>query len=101
MNNKQVDYKLFFAVFALIIFGMIMISSVSVYSSFRLTSIFERSGLIEQAYNHFYVLRNMSHVFIGLVGLLFLVKIPYTFWEKNAKYILGFNLFLLVYVLFF
>lgn len=78
-----------------------MISSVSVYSSFRLTSIFERSWLIEQAYNHFYVLRNMSHVFIWLVGLLFLVKIPYTFWEKNAKYILGFNLFLLVYVLFF
>jgi cell division protein FtsW (lipid II flippase) len=64
MGNKQVDYKLFFAVFALIIFGMVMISSVSVYSSFRLTSIFERSGLIEEAYNHFYVLRNMSHVFM-------------------------------------
>lgn len=78
-----------------------MISSVSVYSSFRLTSIFERSGLIEEAYNHFYVLRNMSHVFMWLVLLIFLVKIPYTFWEKHAKYILWWNVFLLVYVLFF
>jgi len=36
---KQVDYKLFFSVLFLIIFGMIMISSVSVYSSFRVTDI--------------------------------------------------------------
>ncbi len=101
MSHKPVDYKLFFTVFALIIFWMVMISSVSVYSSFRLTSIFERSGLIDQAYNHFYVLRNMSHVFIGLVALVFLVKIPYTLWEKYSKYVIGANLLLLVYVLFF
>lgn len=101
MSHKSVDYKLFFTVFALIIFGMVMISSVSVYSSFRLTSIFERAGTIEEAYNHFYVLRNMSHVFIWLVALIFLVKVPYTFWEKYAHYVLGFNVFLLIYVLFF
>ena len=88
MLNKQVDYKLFFAVFSLIIFGMIMISSVSVYGSFRVTNLQVQKGFIEEAYNYFYVVRNMSHVFIALIGLLFLVKIPYHVFEKYAKHIL-------------
>lgn len=101
MINKQVDYKLFFAVFALIIFWMIMISSVSVYSSFRITSLLQSSWTLEETNNHFYVLRNIIHVTIWLTALLFLVKVPYSFWEKNAKNILYGCLFLLAYVLFF
>lgn len=101
MINKQVDYKLFFSVFALIIFWMIMISSVSVYSSYQITSILQNSWAIENANNHFYVFRNIIHVTIWLILLLFLVKIPYKFWEKNAKYVLWINLWLLFYVLFF
>lgn len=101
MLNKQVDYKLFFSVFTLIIFGMIMISSVSVYSSFRVTSLFEKAGLINEAYNHFYVIRNITHVVISMIMLLFLVKVPYTFFEKYAKHILSGNLVLMLYVLFF
>lgn len=101
MLNKQVDYKLFFAVFSLIIFWMIMISSVSVYWSFRVTSILEKSWLIQEAYNHFYVIRNISHVFISLFLLLFLVKIPYHFFEKYAKHFIIWNIILMLYVLFF
>ncbi len=101
MLNKQVDYKLFFAVFSLIIFWMIMISSVSVYWSFRVTSILERAWLIQEAYNHFYVIRNISHVFISLFLLLFLVKIPYHFFEKYAKHFIIWNIILMLYVLFF
>lgn len=101
MLNKQVDYKLFFAVFSLIIFGMIMISSVSVYGSFRVTNLQVQKGFIEEAYNYFYVVRNMSHVFIALIGLLFLVKIPYHVFEKYAKHILWANLLLMIYVLLF
>jgi len=101
MLNKQVDYKLFFSVFALIIFWMVMISSVSVYSSFRVTSLLEKSGAIEEAYNHFYVIRNITHVIISLVLLLFLVKIPYNIFEKYAKHFLVWNIFLMFYVLFF
>jgi len=86
MLNKQVDYKLFFSVFTLIIFGMIMISSVSVYSSFRVTSILEKAGEIEAAYNYFYVIRNITHVFISMLMLLFLVKIPYQVFEKYSKH---------------
>ncbi len=97
---KQVDYKLFFTVLFLIIFGMIMISSVSVYSSFRVTSIQEAKWLIEAAYNHFYVLRNISHVIISLIVLGICVKIPYTFFEKYARYFLIGSLVLLIVVLF-
>lgn len=101
MLNKQVDYKLFFTVFSLMIFWMIMISSVSVYSSFRVTSLLEKSWQIKEAYNHFYVLRNITHVVISMVMLLFLVKIPYHFFEKYAKHFLAWNLILMLYVLFF
>jgi cell division protein FtsW len=101
MINKQVDYKLFFSVFALIIFWMIMISSVSVYSSFRVTSLLEKSWQIQEAYNHFYVIRNIIHVFISMVILVFLVKIPYLVFEKYAKHIFIWNLLLMFYVLFF
>lgn len=97
---KQVDYKLFFTVLFLIIFGMIMISSVSVYSSFRVTSVMESRGFIEEAYNHFYVLRNISHVIISLIILGVLVKIPYRYFEKYAKYLLILSIVLLIVVLF-
>lgn len=99
-NKKQVDYKLFFAVFLLIIFWMIMISSVSVYSSFRVTSVMEKNWLIDSAYNHFYVLRNITHVLISLVVLWIIVKIPYQFFERNARYFLFWSIFLLIVVLF-
>jgi len=101
MINKQVDYKLFFTVFALIIFGMIMISSVSVYSSFRVTSMLEKSWTIESSYNYFYVVKNIIHVILAMIILLFAVKIPYLWYEKNVKYIFGWAIFLMLYVLFF
>ena len=101
MINKQVDYKLFFTVFALIIFWMIMISSVSVFSSFKVTSAMVKAWTITEAYNHFYVIRNITHVFISLTLLLFLVKVPYNFFEKYAKNIFIVNIILMFYVLFF
>jgi len=84
---KSVDYKLFFSVIALIVFGMIMISSVSIWSSFRVTSSMANAGYIAEPYNHFYVLRNIIHVIIamGLVGIL--TKIHYSFFEKYSKQI--------------
>ncbi len=99
--NKQVDYKLFFVVFWLMIFWMVMISSVSVYSSFRVTSTLVASWTIKEAYNYFYVVRHITYVLLSLVLLLFFVKIPYTFFEKNAKKIFSFNVLLLVFVLLF
>lgn len=97
--NKQVDYKLFFAVILLVIFWMIMISSVSVYPSFKVTNNMVKLWLLDAPYNYLYVIRNIWHVIISLILLWILVKVPYTFFEKHAKYIFYSSLSLLVIVL--
>ena len=97
--NKSVDYKLFFTVLALMIFGMIMISSVSVYGSFRVTSAMANAWYIESAYNHFYVVRNIVHVLISCVVIGIGVKIPYKYYEKYSKQIFSFSIILLIMVL--
>lgn len=96
---KSIDYKLFFAVIALMIFGMIMISSVSVYGSFRVTSQLASAWLIEQPYNHFYVARSISHVILACCIIALFSKVPYTFFEKYAYHIFWVGVFLLVAVL--
>ena len=97
--KKNVDYKLFFTVLFLIIFWMIMISSVSVYSSFRVTNIMAGNWFIEEAYNYFYVLRNIWHVIISLLILWIVVKVHYSFFEKYSKQIFWFAIILLLIVL--
>ncbi len=97
--KKFVDYKLFFTVLALVIFWMIMISSVSVYPSFRVTSSMAANGYITEAYNHFYVLRNIAHVLVGMTVLWVIVKIHYSIFEKISKHIFWLALLLLVIVL--
>jgi len=99
MNDKSIDYKLFFAVFWLIVFWMIMISSVSVYSSFKLTSTYVAKGLIEETYNYFYVIRNITHVVISIIIMWLLSKLNYKFFEKYVKYIAWIIIFLLLFVL--
>ena len=99
MMKKDIDYKLFFSVIILIIFGMIMVSSVSVYWSFRVTDIMAKAWQIDEAYNYFYVIRNMTHILIAWIILAVLVKLKYSFFEKYAKYIFGANVLLLILVL--
>lgn len=99
MQTRNVDYKLFFAILVLIIFWMIMISSVSVYPSFKVTSSLEMKWLLKEANNHFYVLRNIIHVFLSWILLVFFVKIHYSFFEKHAKKIFLLAIFLLILVL--
>ncbi len=99
--NLPIDFKLFFTVVALVIFGMIMISSVSVYSSFKLTSVQALRGLIEDPYNYFYVKRNIAHVISGFVLLAVVVKIPYKYFEKTSWIFLWITTLLLWYVHFF
>lgn len=99
MTTKNIDYKLFFAILALIIFGMIMISSVSVYSSYRVTNLMVQKWLIENSYNYFYVLRNIIHVVVSLLFMAFVVKIKYNFFEKYSREIFGWTIILLIAVL--
>ena len=97
--KNNIDYKLFFTVLLLIIFWMIMISSVSVYSSFRVTNNMANLWFITEAYNHFYVLRNIIHVIISMILLWVIVKIKYSFFEKYSRHIFWFAVILLLIVL--
>ncbi len=100
-REKPVDYKLFFAVVILVVFWMIMISSVSVYSSFKVTSLQASKWLIPEAYNYYFVSKNIMHVIIGFIVMALVVKIPYSYYEKYSKHFLLFVLVLLMYVLAF
>ncbi len=99
MSKKNIDYKLFFTVLSIVIFWMIMISSVSVYSSFKVTNLLVSQWAIEEPYNYFYVIRNMIHIIVWLTIMAFVIKIDYKFFEKNAKYFFFFAIFLLFVVL--
>lgn len=96
---SSVDYRLFFVVLILIIFWMIMISSVSIYPSHRVTTNMVNAGFIEEAYNYFYVRKNIFHVLLSLFLLAVTVKAPYQLFERFAKQIFAFILVLLVAVL--
>lgn len=97
--ETSVDYKLFFVVLILIIFGMIMISSVSIYPSHKVTTNMVNAGIIDEAYNYFYVRKNIFHVLLSLFLLAITVKTPYQIFEKYAKQFFAFILILLVTVL--
>ncbi len=100
-TKTTIDYPLFIAVVILILFWMIMVSSVSIYSSFRLTSSQVLLWLIEEPYNHFYVIRNIIHVITGFIILAIVVKIPTRFFEKFSGIFLWITTLLLWYVHFF
>ena len=100
MKLKNIDYKLFFSVIALMLFGLVMISSVSVYWSFRVTSQLAQAWLIDEAYNHFYVLRSISHFVIACIIIGLVSKVPYNVFEKYSYHIFWVAILLLIAVLF-
>jgi len=100
MEKKHIDATLVFLILALVIFGLIMMSSVSVYSSNTVTTKMVALGKLTEGNNYFYLLRHMMYVIIGVVALGITSKIPYTFLEKYAKHLFGVTLILLILVLF-
>lgn len=100
MQSKNIDYSIFFIVLSLVVFGMIMISSVSVYPSFKVTSLMVTKGVLSEPNNYFYLLKNITHVFLSFFLFAIIVKTPYSFFEKYAKHIFIAGIFSLVLVLF-
>ncbi len=74
---------------ALVIFGMIMISSVSVYPSFKVTSQMVARGLLDEPNNSYYLTKNITHVIIGIFFLTVFSKISYTLFEKYSKIVIA------------
>ena len=94
-QKKSVDTTLVFTVIALVIFGMVMISSVSVYPSYKITLRMVDAGILGETNNYFYFARNIMHVTIGIVMMIIFSKIPIHFIEKYARHIFFLTLFLL------
>lgn len=93
---KNIDYKLFITIVLLIIFWVIMISSVSVFSSFDITNKQFAKWLIDKPYNYFYLMRSISHVVIWLIALAIIVKIKPSFFEKYSPYFLWVSIILII-----
>jgi cell division protein FtsW len=87
MQKKNIDTTLVFLILALVIFGMVMISSVSVYSSFKVTSTMVARGLLSETNNYFYFARNIMHVSMGIIMMVICSKIPIHLFERFARHI--------------
>jgi len=77
-----------------------MISSVSVYPSYKVTAAMVAAGKLAEPNNYFYLQRNFIHVLTAALVFIFVVKIPYSVYEKYAKYVFLAAIFFLVLVLF-
>ncbi|MFC1686667.1 putative lipid II flippase FtsW [Patescibacteria group bacterium] len=81
------DYLLALAVFILVIFGLVMISSASVVSSYELFG-----------HNNYYLKHQAISIVIGLIVWIMAFSIPFTIWRKLAYPLLFLTLLLLVAV---
>lgn len=100
MEKKHIDASLVFLTLALVIFGLIMMSSVSVYWSNSLTEKLVARWLLDEPNNYYYLIRHIKSIVIWMLALVIASKIPYTFLEKYAKNIFWITFVLLVSVLF-
>lgn len=100
-EHKDIDYPLLFAILWLVIFGSVMISSVSVYDSYRITRKLVESGTLEAPNNWRFIIRNIVQIGIGLAAMVVAIKIPYIWWKKYTKWIATVVIAMLIWVLIF
>lgn len=99
----RVDVVLLLTVFVLLVFGIIMITSIGVPKSISLT---KPTGLLfpacgEQGVDCFFLLRRHAiRIGIGLAAMFFFYKIPVRFWKKVAipLFIVAFGVLIAVLV---
>lgn len=90
------DTLLAVAFLALVLFGIIMISSVSVYESHQITEAMARKGLIDAPTNSFYLWRHISRTLIAIPLGILAIYLPLSFWKRIALPFFGINLLLLL-----
>jgi cell division protein FtsW len=90
-KTKQ-DYLISLAVFALVVFGLIMIYSVSKYYSLQLTN---------EATDKYYLKKQLVFVVIGFFAWAIFQSIDYRFWLKKSGSMLFITFFLLLLPLIF
>lgn len=98
MITHNVDRQLAFAFLWLAIFGIAMISSVSVYQSFLLTTQQVKTWLWTEVSNNFYFIRSLLYFWLGLVVFFITTRTHYSIWKRIAPTMFLITIFLLVLV---
>ncbi|MBU0727396.1 FtsW/RodA/SpoVE family cell cycle protein, partial [Patescibacteria group bacterium] len=83
-RDYQIDRVLAITFFCLLIFGIIMISSVSVYESYQLTSDMVKQGYMDEPTNSFYLWRHFWRALFSIPIWIFAIYFPLQFWKKAA-----------------
>lgn len=86
--HRSYDLWLIFSVFALLAFGLLMVASASMVISEK-----------QFSYPFHYLFRQMAFVGVGIAGLLLVMRIPITIWQRYSALLLMLSLLLLVAVL--
>ena len=84
MRKASIDIPLAIVIFCLVIFGIIMISSVSVYESYQLTNSMVAQGLRTEPSNSFYLWRHLWRAVVSIPLWVFAIYFPLNFWKKAA-----------------
>lgn len=84
MRKRQFDTVLAIVIFSLVLFGVVMISSVSVYESYQLTESMVKRGIVDSPTNSFYLWRHLGRVAISIPLALIMMYLPIVFWKKIA-----------------
>jgi len=71
-TEKYFDYSLLFIVIFLVCFGLVMIYSTSAYNS----------QIVNDGDSFYYLKRQCLFAVVGLGGMFFVSRIPYTFWKR-------------------
>jgi cell division protein FtsW len=84
MRKGQFDIVLAIVFFALVLFGVVMVSSVSVYQSYQITSAMAAKGLISEPTNSFYLWRHIGRAAISIPLCALMIYFPLNAWKKAA-----------------
>jgi cell division protein FtsW len=95
---RRMDFLLLGITIVLTLFGLAMISSVSVFESYQITQRLVAQGLREAPSNSFYLWRNFRHVMLGLGVMSCTMMIPYRVWLRLALPLFALTLLLLLAV---
>ncbi len=92
MRKRHFDTVLAATIFCLVLFGVVMISSVSVYESYQLTSNIGE----QQATNSFYLWRHVWRALLSIPLCIFMIYFPINIWKKAALPLFIGSIFLLL-----
>jgi len=101
-TSKPADYLLLLATLGLLIFGLIMIASIGVPKSIKLSAPeIEFPNCNDAAVNCYLLLKNHAiRLVIGLIALFACSKLTYRFWRKMATpfFLVAFGLLMAVFI---